>query len=127
MHITLQANIQPARQRALSHFAACTCRAWAHILCLLVSSSLLVPQALLAADGLDTHVEAEMAKRRIPGLALAVKPLSSAPGERFQYSDVGYFLLGMVIENITGQRCADFLNERFFQPLGMLDPGIPDQ
>jgi CubicO group peptidase (beta-lactamase class C family) len=58
----------------------------------------------------------------------AVKdPMSFAPGERWQYSDVGYFLLGMVIEKAGGQRYRDFLAERFFQPLGMTSTSVLDQ
>jgi CubicO group peptidase (beta-lactamase class C family) len=47
-------------------------------------------------------------------------------GERFQYSDVGYFLLGMIIENASGQRYRDFLDERFFKPLGMTSTSVLD-
>jgi D-alanyl-D-alanine carboxypeptidase len=53
--------------------------------------------------------------------------LSSAPGERFQYSDVGYFLLGMIIEKASGQRYRDLLTERFFKPLGMTSSSVLDQ
>jgi CubicO group peptidase (beta-lactamase class C family) len=54
-------------------------------------------------------------------------PLSFAPGERYQYSDVGYFLLGMILEKVSGRRYSDFLNERFFQPLGMTATSVIDQ
>ena len=53
--------------------------------------------------------------------------LSFPAGERFQYSDVGYFLLGMIIEHVSGQRYADFLDERFFRPLGMTSTSVIDQ
>jgi CubicO group peptidase (beta-lactamase class C family) len=52
--------------------------------------------------------------------------LSFAAGERYQYSDVGYFLLGMIIEAVSGQRYRDFLDERFFKPLGMTDTSVID-
>ena len=52
--------------------------------------------------------------------------LSFAAGERWQYSDVGYFLLGMIIENASGQRYRDFLEERFFKPLGMTATSVLD-
>jgi len=54
-------------------------------------------------------------------------PISFAPGERWQYSDVGYFLLGMIIEKAGGQRYRDFLAERFFKPLGMTSTSVLDQ
>jgi D-alanyl-D-alanine carboxypeptidase len=52
--------------------------------------------------------------------------LSFAPGERWQYSDVGYFLLGMIIENASGRRYRDVLEERFFKPLGMTSTSVLD-
>ena len=48
--------------------------------------------------------------------------MSFAPGERFQYRDVGYFLLGMIIEKVSGQRYKDFLADRFFKPWGCRQP-----
>jgi len=52
--------------------------------------------------------------------------LSFVAGERYQYSDVGYFLLGMIIEAASGQRYRDVLDERFFKPLGMSDTSVID-
>jgi D-alanyl-D-alanine carboxypeptidase len=54
-------------------------------------------------------------------------PLSFAPGAGWQYSDVGYFLLGMVIEKASGQRYAAFLADRFFVPLGMSSTSVINQ
>jgi D-alanyl-D-alanine carboxypeptidase len=53
--------------------------------------------------------------------------LVAAPGERFLYSDVGYFLLGMIIESASKQRYRDFLDARFFRPLGMTSTSVLDQ
>jgi CubicO group peptidase (beta-lactamase class C family) len=47
------------------------------------------------------------------------KPLEFAPGEKFNYSNSGYILLGYVIERASGKPYADFLRENIFQPLGM--------
>jgi CubicO group peptidase (beta-lactamase class C family) len=58
--------------------------------------------------------------------AAAKDELSFPAGERFQYSDVGYFLLGMIIEAASGQRYRDVLEERFFKPLGMTSTSVPD-
>jgi CubicO group peptidase (beta-lactamase class C family) len=54
-------------------------------------------------------------------------PMSFKPGERYQYSDVGYFLLGMIIEKASGQRYKDFLADHFFKPLGMTSTSVLDQ
>lgn len=42
-----------------------------------------------------------------------------APGEGYYYSDVNYFLLGIVIEEISGQPLAQEFRKRIFEPLGM--------
>jgi CubicO group peptidase (beta-lactamase class C family) len=54
-------------------------------------------------------------------------PISFKPGERHQYSDVGYFLLGMIIEKASGQRYKDFLADQFFTPLGMTSTSVLNQ
>jgi D-alanyl-D-alanine carboxypeptidase len=46
-------------------------------------------------------------------------PLAFAPGEKWDYSNIGYATLGMLIRKITGKFYGDFLRERIFQPLGM--------
>ncbi len=46
---------------------------------------------------------------------------SGRPGELFHYSDTGYILLGLIIENITGKNFHTLLHERIFTPLGMDD------
>lgn len=46
------------------------------------------------------------------------------PGERYQYNNSGYFLLGLIIEKITGQFYGDFLKKTFFDPIGMKNTGV---
>jgi CubicO group peptidase (beta-lactamase class C family) len=46
-------------------------------------------------------------------------PLEFEPGSRFAYSNSGYFLLGAIIEKVSGQPYADFIAKRIFIPLGM--------
>lgn len=50
-------------------------------------------------------------------------PLDFDPGTDFAYSNTGYLLLGLLVEEITGQSYADFLHKEIFQPLGMNDTG----
>ncbi len=45
------------------------------------------------------------------------------PGSRFSYNNSGYFLLGVILENVTGQSYERLLQERIFQRAGMQDSG----
>lgn len=51
------------------------------------------------------------------------KPLDFPPGTKWNYSNTGYDLLGMIIGKVSGQSYATFLTENFFKPLGMNDTG----
>lgn len=46
-------------------------------------------------------------------------PLDFAPGASWNYSNVGYVTLGILIRKVTGKYYGDFLQERIFKPLGM--------
>ena len=51
------------------------------------------------------------------------KPLEFEPGTKWNYSNSGYVLLGYLIEKISGQTYADFVQQNIFTPLGMKDSG----
>jgi hypothetical protein len=40
------------------------------------------------------------------------------------YNNSGYFLLGAIIEKVSGRSFNDYLREAFFEPLGMHDTGV---
>ena len=44
-----------------------------------------------------------------------------APNEKYHYSDTGYILLGMIVENVSGQSFDAMLHEKIFVPLEMND------
>jgi D-alanyl-D-alanine carboxypeptidase len=50
---------------------------------------------------------------------VAKDPLEFPSGEKWNYSNTGYFLLGMIIEKVSGKSYGDFLDQRIFKPLGM--------
>ena len=51
------------------------------------------------------------------------KPLEFQPGEKWNYSNSGYALLGYLIEKISQQSYSQFVQENIFSPLGMKDSG----
>ena len=46
-------------------------------------------------------------------------PLAYRPGTNWQYSNMGYVTLGILIHHVTGQFYGDFLKEHIFEPRGM--------
>jgi D-alanyl-D-alanine carboxypeptidase len=92
--------------------------------------------------GLPDHVhldafQVEMAARMSGGIA-AVPPedaiafvLDAAPlfaaGHGWAYSDTGYLLLGLVIEEASGSAYYDIVTERFLSPLGFDSTGPSDR
>ncbi|OXB06667.1 serine hydrolase [Flavobacterium plurextorum] len=50
-------------------------------------------------------------------------PLDFTPGEKFNYSNSGYFLLGYIIEKISGKTYEQYLQEIIFTPLKMVNSG----
>lgn len=49
------------------------------------------------------------------------KPLLFEPGTRSSYSNSGFIVLGMIIEEATGQTYFDYVRENIYQPCGMTD------
>jgi len=57
------------------------------------------------------------------------RELSFEPGARFEYSNSGYALLGMLIESVSGQSYGEYLAEAVSRPAGLTAtayaPGVP--
>ena len=61
----------------------------------------------------------------------SAEPFQFAPGEEYSYNNSAYYLLGLIIEKVSG---ADFLQENLWTPLGMReshylynDPIVPNR
>ena len=46
-------------------------------------------------------------------------PFEFEPGDRYQYNNSGYYLLGVLIERLSGMSYTEFLEARLFGPLGL--------
>ncbi|MDP5130327.1 MAG: beta-lactamase family protein [Paraglaciecola sp.] len=53
------------------------------------------------------------------------KDLNFTPGEMFEYSNSGYFLLAEIVSRVSGQSFAEFTQNRIFKPLGMTNSAFP--
>lgn len=54
---------------------------------------------------------------------IAALSLEAEPGTRFRYSDVGFIVLGHLIERLSGKSLDEFARTHVFEPLAMKDSG----
>jgi CubicO group peptidase (beta-lactamase class C family) len=47
------------------------------------------------------------------------EPMDFQPGEKFKYSNSGYIILGYIIESVSGESYADFVEQHIFKKLNM--------
>lgn len=47
------------------------------------------------------------------------EPMDFAPGEEWHYSNSGYFLLGVIIEKVSGMSYGELVEKKIFEPLEM--------
>lgn len=57
-------------------------------------------------------------------LVLHDAPLNFQPGEQWAYTNLGYIVLGYLVEEISGQTYEEFVQANIFKPLGMKDSGL---
>ncbi len=55
------------------------------------------------------------------------KPLEYEPGTQYSYGNSDYIVLGRLIEAVSGQSYAAFLQKNIFDPLRMTDTGVDDE
>lgn len=63
--------------------------------------------------------QAQITDREVLEIVAANPNAYFKPGEKFYYSNTGYVLLALIVEQVSGMLYAEFLKERIFEPLGM--------
>jgi CubicO group peptidase (beta-lactamase class C family) len=74
------------------------------------------PERTIAGAPFDIRkdfTEDELAKN------VEAMPIENPPGDKWNYRNTNYLLLGILIHRVTGTPYAEFLNQRIFKPLGM--------
>lgn len=82
---------------------------------LLTHTSGLTGKSPLDNDALDVLTLKEAV------ITYALSPLQFEPGSKWSYCNPGINTLGRVVEVVSGEDYAGFLDKRIFQPLGMMD------
>lgn len=67
----------------------------------------------------------DISREEILNLVLE-QPLKFEPGTNWEYSNTGYYLLGLLIEKLSQQNYAQFLTDNIFQPLNMHNTWLND-
>ncbi|MEV6782408.1 serine hydrolase domain-containing protein [Streptomyces sp. NPDC051098] len=62
--------------------------------------------------------------RQLLDIAFAHPP-TFTPGAKWQYSNTNLVLLGLLVEKVSGQRLADYLQQHVFAPLKLDDTSLP--
>ena len=73
-------------------------------------------------DFLETATVSTTAKRMID--TIKADKYDFSPGEDFEYNNSGFFILGYIIEKVTGKPYEAYLKETFFDPLDMKNTGV---
>jgi CubicO group peptidase (beta-lactamase class C family) len=55
------------------------------------------------------------------------EPFDFAPGERYLYNNSGFYLLGMIVAEASGQPYRDYLRAHIFEPLGLASSSYCDE
>jgi len=71
----------------------------------------------------EMPVFADISMKKLPRDSLVTlieaEPLDFEPGTALIYNNSAYFLLGLIIEKVTGKPYEEYVSERLFQPVGM--------
>lgn len=80
---------------------------------------------LTHTSGLPTHKPYFLEARNKHELLAKIfaEPLEAEPGTRATYSDLGFLLLGEILERVTGRPLDALARDQIFAPLGMNDSG----
>lgn len=92
------------------------------------ADSITVYQLLTHTSGAGNymmHVNYEAERHQLKSLndvmpyVVAMEPTSSYPGEKYDYSNSGFIILGKIVEKLTGKSYNENLEERIFSKTGM--------
>jgi CubicO group peptidase (beta-lactamase class C family) len=78
-----------------------------------------IPNYMGEIPGVAEQVERANLSRKQMVELFSSQTLNFSKGERFSYTNSGYYLLGLIIESVSGTTYYEFLQENIFKPFGM--------
>jgi CubicO group peptidase (beta-lactamase class C family) len=80
-----------------------------------------IAQLLNQTSGLPDYARPENLGKDADGIvaAIAAAPSDFAPGTQWEYSNSNYFILGRVVERVSGESYADYVSAHVLTPAGM--------
>ena len=87
-----------------------------------VAEKVTIHQLLTHSSGLGDYLGESLAQVKTLRDVLPLfvnQPLTFEPGQRLQYSNAGYIVLGLIIERLSGRNYYDYVKENIFKPAGM--------
>lgn len=94
-----------------------------------------IRQLLAHTSGIPSHTSSEDADAQLMPLKhtpqqlidlLKDVPLNYEHGTKFMYNNMGYVLLGRIIETVSGMSYQDYLEQKLLKPLKLLNSGYDD-
>src|SRR5438045_4282280 len=96
-----------------------------------VADRVTIHHLLTHTSGMGSYWGEKFAREREKLLTVAAylplfasDPLSFPPGEKFQYSNAGYMVLGAIVEKASGQNYYTYVQEHIYSPAGMTNTGF---
>jgi CubicO group peptidase (beta-lactamase class C family) len=96
-----------------------------------VAGKVTIHHLLTHTSGLGSYWNAEYEAKRASLTTVAAHlplfandPLAFSPGEKFQYSNAGFMLLGAIIEKVSGENYYDYVRRHVYEPAAMNATGF---
>ena len=76
-------------------------------------------------EAVDTEPQRKWQPQELVDFAISHDPYF-APGQGWQYSNTNYILLGMIVEEVTGNQVGDEMRTRIYERLGLSNTSFPE-
>ncbi|HLK20963.1 MAG TPA: serine hydrolase domain-containing protein [Bryobacteraceae bacterium] len=88
-----------------------------------------IEELLTHSAGLPREAGAHWTEQEFPDAAGIRKyvlehPAPYSPEVRFKYSNLGFTIAGMIVESVSGEKYADYVQKHIFDPLGMTSSSV---